>query len=106
MSVCVCVCVCVIVYTGDAYEREARLLRELRDQAQDEAARTKVALKDIQVCDTHTHTHTQTNKVTWLRRHTTTHMRVCVCLRTQYACVLRQDSCMQRTAAPCVCVCV
>jgi hypothetical protein len=37
------------VETSEAYEREARLLRELRDQAQEEAARTKVALADLQV---------------------------------------------------------
>jgi hypothetical protein len=37
------------VETSEAYEREARLLRELRDQAQEEAARTKGALADLQV---------------------------------------------------------
>jgi hypothetical protein len=38
------------VETADAYEREARLLRQLRDQAQEEAAAAKAALSDHQVC--------------------------------------------------------
>ncbi len=32
----------------DAYEREARLLRELRDGAQEEAARAKAQLAELQ----------------------------------------------------------
>lgn len=39
------------VETAEAYEREARLLRELRDQAQEDAARAKIAFKDLQVND-------------------------------------------------------
>lgn len=37
------------VETAEAYEREARLLRELRDQAQEDAGRAKVALSELQV---------------------------------------------------------
>ncbi|KAL6754707.1 hypothetical protein V8C86DRAFT_311837 [Haematococcus lacustris] len=36
------------VETSEAYEREARLLRELRDAAQEDAARAKKALSDLQ----------------------------------------------------------
>eukprot|EP00798_Chlamydomonas_sp_ICE-L_P006402 gene6402-3016_t len=36
------------VETAEAYEREARLLRELRDQASDEASRAKVSLSELQ----------------------------------------------------------
>ena len=34
--------------TAEAYEREARLLRELRDQAIEDAGRAKVALAELQ----------------------------------------------------------
>ncbi len=34
---------------AETYEREARLLRELRDQAVDECSRSRVALAELQV---------------------------------------------------------
>ena len=37
------------VETAEAYEREGRLLRELRDQAVEDASRAKIALVQLQV---------------------------------------------------------
>ena len=37
------------VETAETYEREARLLRELRDQAVSEAARLRIAHSELQV---------------------------------------------------------